>query len=564
MAIAPDSQRETVLPAIPEPTTENTLDVLRAIRDILIVREGEAGDPLDQVVTYRELMQRGHLQRSIITGEFVVNLPGLDGVTFLPVPSSADAPDFTPPPAPTGFAALGAIANILLDWDEPPYHNHAYTEVWRASVDDLGQAVRVGTTQSFLYADGVGVASGTRYYWIRFVSQVNVVGPFNAIAGTSATTDTVTIPDGSITTQKLADGAVTTVKLGDASVVTTKIGDSQIVTAKIGDLQITTGKIGDSAVTSPQIAAAAIVAGKIATGAIIAGDGVIANAAIGSALIIDGAIINAKIGSLAVDSAKIADASVVTAKIADLNVTTAKIADANITTAKIGNAQITTALIALLAVTTGLINDLAVTSAKIDDLAVTAAKIANATITTAKIANAQITTALIGDAQIATAKIGDLQVTNLKIGADAVTTSKVTNLSVGRTALASTATVSHDSSTTEAVKATYTDLIHVQRTTDTVVTDFRATLAVLAQASSTTVTVRLRRGTTTGGTLVCSVSFVVPGSKNGSTVKAQLTDMDVQAPATTGNLTYVLTVESSQNTTITVTKVKTRMWAKSA
>lgn len=93
--------------------------------------------------------------------------------------------DYSAPPQPTGLAAFGTFNNIFLEWDPPPYANHAYTEIWRAAVDDLGQAVAVGTSSMNvnLYVDPVDDGS-TYYYWIRFVSRADVPGPYNATAGT--------------------------------------------------------------------------------------------------------------------------------------------------------------------------------------------------------------------------------------------------------------------------------------------------------------------------------------------------------------------------------------------
>lgn len=99
--------------------------------------------------------------------------------------SSDGGIDYSAPPQPTGLVAFGTFDNIFLEWDPPPYANHAYTEIWRAAVDDLGQAVAVGASgmNVNLYVDPVDDGS-TYYYWIRFVSRADVPGPYNATAGT--------------------------------------------------------------------------------------------------------------------------------------------------------------------------------------------------------------------------------------------------------------------------------------------------------------------------------------------------------------------------------------------
>lgn len=269
-AVAPDLLRETAVPAIPEVRTDNLVECVRAMRDVITVREGVAGDPLDQAITYREFFGMGKLDRSNINGKYYVRLPGVDAITYLD-PARTITPEFNPPPAPTGVQANGALAVVILQWNKATYHGHAYTEIWRASVNVLGQAVRIGTTEASVTADELGLTGVTRYYWFRHVNNAGIAGPFNASAGTAATTGLVNTGDvtlGAITTTLLADGAVTTLKLGDASVTTQKVGDSQISTAKIGDLQVTTTKLGDSSITTIKIGDSQVTGIKIVDGAI--------------------------------------------------------------------------------------------------------------------------------------------------------------------------------------------------------------------------------------------------------------------------------------------------------
>ncbi len=98
--------------------------------------------------------------------------------------------DATIPPRLAGVQATGAFNSIMLTWDAPRYARLAHVEVYRAEVDNLGQAVRIGTTQSTMYADTPprSSLSVTYYYWVRIVSQANIAGPFNATAGTPGST----------------------------------------------------------------------------------------------------------------------------------------------------------------------------------------------------------------------------------------------------------------------------------------------------------------------------------------------------------------------------------------
>ena len=98
------------------------------------------------------------------------------------IPISGAVIDFTPPPAPTGLAANGALTTVLLTWTDPLYINLAYTEIWRSGTNDVGTAVLAGVANGALYSDTVG-AQSSHYYWVRFVSKADVEGPFNATAG---------------------------------------------------------------------------------------------------------------------------------------------------------------------------------------------------------------------------------------------------------------------------------------------------------------------------------------------------------------------------------------------
>jgi len=97
------------------------------------------------------------------------------------------------PTTPQGLTATGLFAKIMLGWTPATYQGHSRTEIWRAEVDDLGQAVKVGEAWApdQLYVDSTltdTLTSKTYYYWIRFVNKINEPGAFNATAGTAAST----------------------------------------------------------------------------------------------------------------------------------------------------------------------------------------------------------------------------------------------------------------------------------------------------------------------------------------------------------------------------------------
>ena len=116
----------------------------------------------------------------------------IDGLTYYARQTIAktQALDLRPPPVPTGLAATGTPATIVLHWNAAPanYSNLSHTEVWRAPVNNFAQAVLVGRADGREYTDPVGPGA-FRYYWIRYVSRAAIPGPYNASSGTVGASD---------------------------------------------------------------------------------------------------------------------------------------------------------------------------------------------------------------------------------------------------------------------------------------------------------------------------------------------------------------------------------------
>jgi hypothetical protein len=233
--------RETLVAAIPDVRDDNVTEVLRAIKNVLQVREGHLGDPLDQNVTLRDLSDL-----NVVTSGGATTLTN-GTVVLVRNPAVLDdgynpTKDLTTPPAPTGLTASPTFTNVYLAWNGAPYRNHAYTEIWRATTNNLGNAVLVGRSNTNLYADAAQEGQ-TYYYWIRFVSVANVTGPYNSTSGTSATTATnpatlVTLLTGQITESQLYSSLATRISLIDApaSVVGSVDNRLAIVQAQVNDL----------------------------------------------------------------------------------------------------------------------------------------------------------------------------------------------------------------------------------------------------------------------------------------------------------------------------------------
>jgi hypothetical protein len=186
---------------------------LRAFLDR--VREILTTSGLDRYVTAKELVKSGIAGT---TPNGVITTP-IDGTTV------------ELPPAPTGLAASGALANIILTWDPIRYKGHAYTEIWASGTNDLSTAVMIGQAPGTVYVDNVGAAA-TKYYWIRFVNQLGNIGEFNATAGTLGTTGSdpaylLDVLTGSITSSELS--AALNTQINDNTTEITNIGNLYMV-----------------------------------------------------------------------------------------------------------------------------------------------------------------------------------------------------------------------------------------------------------------------------------------------------------------------------------------------
>jgi hypothetical protein len=127
--------------------------------------------------------------REALDGRNGDRLLTVDDLVRSGVASSGPNGTITPPPGvvatpitPKNVQASGAIQNIIVTWDDPLYNGHSHAEVWGSSTNSLGAAVRVGMTPGAIFVDAVG-PSVNRYYWVRFVNVLGVVGAFNAVAG---------------------------------------------------------------------------------------------------------------------------------------------------------------------------------------------------------------------------------------------------------------------------------------------------------------------------------------------------------------------------------------------
>jgi hypothetical protein len=301
--------------------------VIDAIRTTLNTR-AHSKDQLDRWVTWRDLVSNDIVR--LIIGSRVYT--GAGGSTFIPVGGTDGELDFTPPPAPTGLTATGALTTIILEWDDPLYTNFNFAEIWRSGEDNLGTAVKIGTTNATLYSDPVAPGS-VYYYWVRFVSRADVTGPYQGTSGVRGETSQdpaylLEILTGQITESQLYEDLGTRldgIENNQVSIsslegkYTVKIDNNGYVTGyglasesnngtPVSTFAVRADSFYIASPAGPGITPAVPFIVRT-TPTTINGVSVPAGVYVSDAFIQNGTITNAKIGNAAIDDAKISDLS---------------------------------------------------------------------------------------------------------------------------------------------------------------------------------------------------------------------------------------------------------------
>jgi hypothetical protein len=244
--------------------------------------------------------------------------PGADGEDIVP--------DLTVPPTPTGLSAVNGFGTITLSWDASSSSIHDHTEIWRWTSDNRGSASLVAVIQGTMFADTPpnNSLSVTYYYWIKYVSKWDVVGPFNSTSGLAASTadDPEYVLQNLIATKwagstaYVVDDTITpTTPDGRAMQVVSITGDglSGTIEPNWAGLAVN-GTLVDNQVTWKLMADNVALTSFLKPALV---DGVW-KLAIQEILIADATITSAKIANLAVDTAQIANGAIVNAKIYSL------------------------------------------------------------------------------------------------------------------------------------------------------------------------------------------------------------------------------------------------------
>lgn len=161
------------LPSLPEPprSADPALrSFLSSVKEMLEVRLGRRGDPMEEAVTKRDLVEAGIAN---------VSSPATAGISAAVV---TPAESRILPPVPLGFAAEPMFGGVQLTWDNPfaSYSVHAYAEIWRGVSPDPAERMLVNSSRGSVFFDRHSDAAPTTYwYWIRFVSEYDRHGPFS-------------------------------------------------------------------------------------------------------------------------------------------------------------------------------------------------------------------------------------------------------------------------------------------------------------------------------------------------------------------------------------------------
>jgi len=252
--------------------------------------------------------------------------------------AKAVTPTYAIPTVITGLTATGAFATIILEWNDPSSQvGFAYTNIYRASVDDVGQAVLIGSSAAPIFSDTPPNSSMTvtYYYWVRGVNKAGIEGGYNQTAGTPTSTAT----DPTYAMQIMSSHpwvALTSYMAWNYASPTIANGFRYKV--------VTGGKSGATEPTWPVTLGSTVADGQVIWETVAANaavpfaiDPVTNDIYMDVAFIRDAAITSAKIKNLAVDSAKIANGAITTAKIG-----AAQITSTNIGIAQVNDAHITT------------------------------------------------------------------------------------------------------------------------------------------------------------------------------------------------------------------------------
>ena len=175
-------------PKFSQPDQQKHID---SVSKNIAILTGQTKNTKDRAVLVRDLMDFGLLDSR---GRFT----GGGGTTIVGGNNSGGIvnPDPETPTKPVNVRASAAFTTIMVQWDFPNYAGHEHAEIWRNTIDALGdmtdpreegEAVLVATVAGSMYMDNVLPETGY-YYWVRFVNTEGVAGPIHSASGVYAET----------------------------------------------------------------------------------------------------------------------------------------------------------------------------------------------------------------------------------------------------------------------------------------------------------------------------------------------------------------------------------------
>lgn len=153
------------------------------ITEVLRLGLGQTADQSQKFVTWTDMEEAGMVTSGGGAGS------GSSGGGYWPTPNDPPPPDLTPPPPLERVAASGGMTAIYISWDNPLLSYNYYVEVHKASEDDVGKAVLIGTTNGTIYEHLAGSDKNLYYFWARVIKQVTgqlIIGPWNSTYGVTA------------------------------------------------------------------------------------------------------------------------------------------------------------------------------------------------------------------------------------------------------------------------------------------------------------------------------------------------------------------------------------------
>lgn len=176
-------------PKFSQPDQQKHID---SVSKNIAILTGQTKNTKDRAVLVRDLMDFGLLDAR---GRFKSN----GGTTIVGSGNNGGGivnPDPETPTKPVNVRASAAFTTIMVQWDFPNYAGHEHAEIWRNTVDTLGdmtdpreegEAVLVATVAGSMYMDNVLPETGY-YYWVRFVNTEGLPGPVHGPSGVYAET----------------------------------------------------------------------------------------------------------------------------------------------------------------------------------------------------------------------------------------------------------------------------------------------------------------------------------------------------------------------------------------